>query len=208
VIDLYQLHWMDESDAALEDTWGAMARLADAGSVRWIGVSNFTTEAIARCERIRHVDSLQPHLSMLWQERLPLLDFCSRNGTGVIAYGSLAFGLLTGSITQQTTFPHDDWRSGTLGLRAYDQLFAPGRFEPNLAVVDALRPIALRVDATLAQLALAWVLHQPGITGAIAGSVSSDHVRENATAASVRLSTTDLEEIDRVLQRRAEMSVP
>jgi aryl-alcohol dehydrogenase-like predicted oxidoreductase len=184
-----------------------MARLVDAGLVRWIGVSNFTAEAIARCERIRHVDSLQPHLSMLWQERLPLLDFCSRNGTGVIAYGSLAFGLLTGSITGQTTFPDDDWRSGTHGLRAYDQLFAAARLETNLAVVDALRSIARGLGISLAQLSLAWVLHQPGITGAIAGSVSPEHVRENAAAASVRLSAADLAEIGIVLQRRAEMSV-
>jgi aryl-alcohol dehydrogenase-like predicted oxidoreductase len=208
VIDLYQLHWMDERDAMLEDTWGAMARLVRDGSVRWIGVSNFTTEAIARCERIHHVDSLQPHLSMLWQERLPLLDFCSRNGTGVIPYGPLAFGLLTGSITPQTIFPDDDWRSGTHGLLAYDQLFAPGRLEPNLAVVDALRPVALRKGITLAQLSLAWVLHQPGITGAIAGSVSREHVREDAAAATVRLSAADLEEIDGVLQLRGEVSAP
>jgi len=208
VIDLYQLHWMDESVVTLEDTWGAMARLVDAGLVRWIGVSNFTAEAIERCERIRHVDSLQPHLSMLWQERLPLLDVCSRIGTGVIAYGPLAFGLLTGSITAQTTFPDDDWRSGTHGLRAYNQLFATGRLEANLVVVDELRPIAERLGISLAQLSLAWVMHQPGVTGAIAGSVSPEHVRENAAAASVRLLPADLEEIRAVLHRRAEISVP
>src|SRR5262245_45506844 len=144
---------------------------------------------------------------MLWQERLPLLDFCSRNGTGVIPYGPLAFGLLTGSITRQTTFPNSDWRSGTHGLRAYDQLFAPGRLEPNLSVVDALRPVALRKGITLAQLSLAWVLCQPGTTGAIAGSVSPQHVRENAAAATVKLSPADLEEIDGILQLRAEVAV-
>jgi aryl-alcohol dehydrogenase-like predicted oxidoreductase len=208
VIDLYQLHWMDEGVATLEDTWGAMGRLVDAGLVRWIGVSNFTAEAIERCERIRHVDSLQPHLSMLWQERLPVLDVCSRIGTGVIAYGPLAFGLLTGSITAQTTFPDADWRSGTHGLRAYNQLFATGRLEANLAVVDELRPIAERLGISLAQLSLAWVMHQPGVTGAIAGSVSPEHIRENAAAASVSLLPADLEEIGAVLHRRAEISVP
>jgi aryl-alcohol dehydrogenase-like predicted oxidoreductase len=64
-----------------------MATLVDSGLVRWIGVSNFTADAIERCERIRHVDSLQPHASMLWQERLPLLCLCAHNGTGVVAYG-------------------------------------------------------------------------------------------------------------------------
>ena len=203
-IDLYQLHWPDEADVPLEDAWGAMADLVDAGLVRWVGVSNFTREQIERCERLRHVDSLQPHLSMLWQERLPLLEVCSGNGTGVIAYGPLAFGLLTGSIRHETTFPDNDWRSGGHGLRAYDQLFAPGRFGPNLVVVDALRPIAQRLDVSLGQLALAWLLHRDGITGAIAGSRSPEHVRENAAASNVELSTECLAEIDSILQERAE----
>lgn len=207
-IDLYQLHWLDEGDVALEDTWAAMAQLVDAALVRWIGVSNFTEDAIARCERIRHVDSLQPHLSMLWQERLPLLEFCARNGTGVIAYGPLAFGLLTGAINHETTFSEDDWRSGKRGLRAYDQLFAPGRIEANLAVVDALKPMAERRELSPAQLALAWVLHQGGITAAIVGSRSPLHVRENAAASAVALSQEDLAEIDGILDMRGEVSAP
>ncbi len=205
VIDVYQLHWLDEKDVALEETWAAMASLVDAGLVRWIGVSNFTEDAIARCERIRHVDSLQPHLSMLWQERLPLLSFCARNGTGVIAYGPLAFGLLTGGITAATRFPPDDWRSGTKGLRAYDQLFAPGRIDANLRVVDALKPHAERLAITPAQLALAWVLQQDGITAAIVGSRSPDHVRENAAASAVRFSRSDLADIGSVLRGRGEL---
>ena len=207
-IDLYQLHWPDEADASLEDAWGAMADLVSAGLVRWIGVSNFTSELIERCERIRHVDSLQPHLSMLWQERLPLLAFCSGNGTGVIAYGPLAFGLLTGAIERETTFPDNDWRSGGHGLRAYDQLFAPGRFESNLEVVDSLRPIAQRLDVSQAQLALAWLLHRDWLTGVIVGSRSPQHVRENAEASHVKLSTESLAEIDSILQNRAEVIAP
>lgn len=182
-----------------------MGALVDAGLVRWIGVSNFTEDAIARCERIRHVDSLQPHLSMLWHERMPLLSFCARNGTGVIAYGPLAFGLLTEGITADTRFPPDDWRSGTKGLRAYDQLFAPGRIDANLRVVDALRPVAERLSISPAQLALAWVLHQDGITAAIVGSRSPDHVRENASASAVRLSPSDLAEIGSILRGRGEL---
>jgi aryl-alcohol dehydrogenase-like predicted oxidoreductase len=207
-IDLYQLHWPDEADASLEDAWGAMADLVSAGLARWIGLSNFTSELIERCERIRHVDSLQPHLSMLWQERLPLLAFCSGNGTGVIAYGPLAFGLLTGAIERETTFPHNDWRSGGHGLRAYDQLFAPGRFESNLEVVDALRPIAERLGASQGQLALAWLLRRGGVTGVIVGSRSPQHMRENAAASHLKLSTESLAEIDLILQNRAEVTAP
>jgi aryl-alcohol dehydrogenase-like predicted oxidoreductase len=207
VIDLYQLHWLDEKHVALEETWAAMGALVDAGLVRWIGVSNFTEDGVARCERIRHVDSLQPHLSMLWQERLPLLEFCARNGTGVIAYGPLAFGLLTGGISAQTTFPPDDWRSGTKGLRAYDQLFAPGRIEANVRVVEGLRPVAERLAISLAQLAVAWALHQEGITAAIVGSRSPDHVLENATASAVKLSPSVLSQIASILCGRGELAV-
>jgi aryl-alcohol dehydrogenase-like predicted oxidoreductase len=206
VIDVYQLHWLDEADARLEETWGAMAGLVDAGLVRWIGVSNFNQEAIERCERVRHVDSLQPHLSMLWQERLPLVRISSRNGTGVIAYGPLAFGLLTGTITRGTRFPRDDWRSGSHGLRAYEQLFVPERLDRNLEIVERLKPIASRLGTSLARLALAWVLHLPGVTGVIAGSREPNHVRENASVAAVRLDPSDLVEIGSVLEGRGELT--
>jgi aryl-alcohol dehydrogenase-like predicted oxidoreductase len=208
VIDLYQLHWPDEGEAPLEDAWAAMGDLVDAGLVRWIGVSNFTRDQLERCERIRHVDSLQPQLSMLWQERLPLLPVCERNGTGVIVYGPLAYGLLGGGVTRATRFPPDDWRAGGHGLRAYDQLFAPERLDANLAIVDALRPIAVRTAGSLARLALAWVLSKTGVTGAIAGSRSPEHVRENAEASSVNLSRDELQEIDLLLRGRGELMGP
>ena len=208
VIDLFQLHWLDEDEVPLEETWGAMAGLVDGGLVRWIGLSNFSARDIERCERIRHVDSLQPHLSMLWQERLPLLSVCARNGTGVIAYGALAFGLLTGTITRESTFPDDDWRSGKHGLRAYGQLFAPDRFDRNLTVVDALEHIAERLGLSLPSLALAWTLHQHGLTGAIVGSRSAEHMRENAAASAVHLSPEEVAEVSSILQRRGEIDFP
>ncbi len=204
VIDLYQLHWPDPS-VPVEETWGAMARLVEDGLARMIGVSNFTDELIARCEPIRHVDSLQPQLSMLWQERRHLLSFCKTQGTGVLAYGTLAYGLLTGAITSDTTFADDDWRSGKLGLRAYDQLFAPTRFNANLDVVEALKSVAARLGVSLASLALAWVLHQDGLTGAIVGSRSRTHVVENAGAVGIELNPGDLDEIEAILARRAEV---
>ncbi len=204
VIDLYQLHWPAPS-VPVEETWAAMAQIVDDGLARRIGVSNFTDELIARCERIRHVDSLQPQLSMLWQERRHLLSFCKDQGIGVLAYGPLAYGLLTAAITINTSFPDDDWRSGKLGLRAYDQLFAPKRFEANLDVVEALKPVAARLGTSLANLALAWVLHQDGLTGAIVGSRSPRHVVENTEAVGVELDPDDLEEIEAILARRGEV---
>lgn len=199
VIDLYQLHW-PSSDVPIEDTWGAMAELAAEGIVRSIGVSNFNTELLEKCLGIRHVDSLQPHFSMLKREPLDdLLPFCAEHGIGVISYGPLGFGLLTGAITMETTFHDEDWRSGKTGMGNYEKLFAPEARAKHLAVVDALRPIADRLGVTLAQLALAWNVHQIGVTGAIAGSRDAGHTAENAGAGDVTLSDKDLHEIDAVL---------
>jgi aryl-alcohol dehydrogenase-like predicted oxidoreductase len=199
VIDLFQLHWPDR-EVPVEETWEAMAALADDGLVRSVGVSNFSSELIDRCERIRHVDSLQPPFSMLHRDgRDDLFVRCEQAGTGVLAYGPLAYGLLTGAFDETTTFSDDDWRSGKHGIGAYDELFAPGAFERSLAVVEALRPLAEGKGVTLAQLALAWALHQRGVTGAIAGSRSPSHVRENAVAGDIELTPSDLEEIEVVL---------
>lgn len=200
VIDLYQLHWPDGS-IAIEETWEAMAQLIEDGLVHNIGVSNFDQSLIERCERVRHVDSLQPHFSMLAQRgRSDLFPFCESNGTGVIAYGPLAFGLLTGAVTKDTEFSDDDWRSGKHGMGYYHSLFAPGVIERNLEVADSLRPVAERLGCSLPQLALAWVFHQHGVTGAIAGSRSPGHVRENAEAGSIELAKEDLEEIEGLLK--------
>lgn len=199
VIDLYQLHWPDGS-VPVEETWEAMARLVDDGLVRWIGVSNFSVELIERCERVRHVDSLQPQLSMLHRTgQDDLFVHCEQAGTGILAYGPLAFGLLTGRFDEGTTFSDDDWRGGKHGMGAYDELFAPVPFTRNLAIVEALRPLADARGVTLAQLALAWVVHQLGITGAIAGSRSAGHVRDNAAAGDVELTQKDLEAIEAIL---------
>jgi aryl-alcohol dehydrogenase-like predicted oxidoreductase len=200
VIDLFQLHWPDES-IAVEDTWQAMAELVDDGQVRYIGVSNFGPELIERCEAVRHVDSLQPQFSMLHQRgKTNLFPLCESNGTGIICYGPLAYGLLTGAFDKDTTFSDSDWRSGKHGMdHYYEPLFSPGNYEKNLTKVDALRPVADRLGITLPQLALAWVVHQPGVTGAIAGSRSPEHVAENAQAGSVDLEQKDLDEIDSIL---------
>lgn len=198
VIDLYQLHWPDDS-IEVETTWEAMTGLVDEGLARHIGVSNFGRELIERCEKVRHVDSLQPHFSMLWRNHRDLTRFCGERGIGVIAYAPLGYGLLTGAFNRDTNFSDDDWRSGKHGIGAYDKLFAPGKFEQSLDVVDSLRPVADRLGITLAQLALAWVVHQDGVSGAIAGSRSPQHVRENSGGGDVELSEKDLEEVESIL---------
>jgi aryl-alcohol dehydrogenase-like predicted oxidoreductase len=192
-LDLYQLHWPDETGVPVEDSWGAMAGLVDEGLVRAVGVSNFDRELIERCEAIRHVDSLQQEFSMVVLQDRELIRWCGEHGTGVVTYGPLAYGLLTGAITAETTFARGDHRGHRAGL------FAPASRARALALVDAMRPIAERVGASLAQVAIAWNVRQPGVTSAIAGSRDAAHVRSNADAGDVDLDDATLAELDAIL---------
>jgi aryl-alcohol dehydrogenase-like predicted oxidoreductase len=193
VIDLYQLHWPDSTGVPLEETWGAMAELVDAGTVRFIGVSNFDRSLIERCEAIRHVDSLQQEFSMLALDDRQLIRWCGEQGTGVVTYGPLGFGLLTGAISREQARSVTDWR------RESDGPFRDENLDRDLAIVDGLRPIAERLRISLAQLALAWNVAQPGVTSAIAGSRDAGHARDNALAGDVELDEATLAEIERLL---------
>jgi aryl-alcohol dehydrogenase-like predicted oxidoreductase len=192
-IDLYQLHWNDDAGIPVEDTWGAMSALVDDGLVRSIGVSNFDRETIERCEAIRHVDSLQPEFSMLIREHRELIRWCGEVGTGVVIYGPLAYGMLAGAVTAETVFADGDWRSGD------DGPFGPGARTRGLTLVESLRPIADEEGLTLAQLAIAWALHQPGVTAAIVGSRDANHAASNAAGADARLSDERLAQIEALL---------
>ena len=189
-IDLYQLHWPDETGVPLEETWGAMADLIQAGKVRFAGVSNFDRPQIERCLAIRHVDTLQPEFSLLAREEQEVIRWCAEVGIGVISYSPLGAGLLTGAIAPGTTFT--DWRG-----EATDGFLAD--LEGSLATVERLRPIAERLGITLSQLALAWNIAQPGVTAAIAGSRNAEHVRANTAAGDIELDDATLREIDDAL---------
>ena len=192
-IDLYQLHWPDESGVPLEETWGAMNELQDAGLVRHIGVSNFDRAQIEMCLAMRHVDSLQPEFSMLTRDHGDLIGWCGEQGIGVISYGPLAYGLLTGAITAETRFQAGDWRGEDPDEGPYADLAG------SLAIVERLRPVAERLGCELSQLALAWNVHQPGVAAAIAGSRNPSHVRANAAGGDLELDDATLEELDSLL---------
>jgi aryl-alcohol dehydrogenase-like predicted oxidoreductase len=193
-IDLYQLHWPDGSGVPVEDSWGAMGELVTAGKVRFVGVSNFDRDLIERCEALRHVDSLQQEFSMLALDDRELIAWCGERGTGVVSYSPLAVGMLTGAYGRDTTFATGDWRADD-----DEGPFAPANLERSLRVVDGLRPVAERLGITLAQLALAWNVQQPGVTSAIAGSRSADHVRANAAAGASALDAATLAELEALL---------
>jgi aryl-alcohol dehydrogenase-like predicted oxidoreductase len=195
-LDLYQLHWPDETGVPIEETWGTMVELARAGKVRALGVSNFDRPLIERCERIHHVDSLQPEFNMLTRQDQELIRWCGDRGIGVVSYSPLAAGVLTGAVTGTTVFGEGDWRGGS-SWEADE--FEPENLRRRLDVVEALRPIADRLGVSLSQLALAWNVAQPGVTAAIAGSRSPSHVRSNAAAADVLLDDATLAEIESVI---------
>ena len=203
-VDLYQIHWFDRSGPPLEETWAAMAELVDEGLVRHIGVSNFGRELIERCEAIRHLDSVQNQLSVFRQnDRLELLPWLEENGTGYLAYGPLAFGLLTGAIDETTSFPESDWRAGSMGMSYYRDFFASEVIGGWVEKARRLRALAERLGGGLPQLALRAALEAPGMTAVIAGSTKPDHVRSNAAAGELRLDPATLAEIGRILSTDA-----
>jgi aryl-alcohol dehydrogenase-like predicted oxidoreductase len=193
VIDLYQLHWPDD-DIPVEDAWATMTELQAEGKVRSIGVSNFDRDQIERCSAVHHVDSLQQEFSMVALEDRDLIAWCGEVGVGVVTYSPLGAGLLTGAIGPETTFDAGDWRASE-----GQELFGPEHLPRNLALVAALRPLADGLGISLAQLALAWNIAQPGVTAAIAGSRNAEHVRTNAAAGDVSLDDTAMAAIDALL---------
>lgn len=196
-IDLYQFHWPDESGVAIEDSWGEMLKLVDEGKVRAPGVSNFGMELLARCEKIRHVDSLQPPFSLIRRDAGgSLIPRCAARQTGVIVYSPMQAGILNDafSLDRITRMAPDDWRRKT-------KEFNPPNINNNLALRDALRPIAARHGATVAAVAVAWTLSWNGVTGAICGARTPDQVNGWVGAAKLTLTTEDLSEIAAAVKR-------
>ena len=192
-IDLYQIHWPDrDSGTPLEESWSAMAELVDKGKVRWIGVSNFDVGQLERCEAIRHVDSLQPPLSMLQRDALrTVIPWAAEHQTGVIVYSPMASGLLTGTFDRARleSLPPDDMR-----LRRAE--FTDPALSRNLALVERLRAIGRELGFSVAELAIAWALAQDGVTGAIVGARRPEQLDGWIGAAGVEVSAELLRTID------------
>ncbi len=196
-IDLYQFHWADESGVAIEDSWAEMLKLVDEGKVRAAGVSNFGMELLARCEKIRHVDSLQPPFSLIRRDAGgSLIPRCAARQTGVIVYSPMQAGILNDSFSLEriARMAPDDWRRKT-------KEFNPPNINNNIALRDALKPIAERQGTTVAAIAVAWTLSWPGVSGAICGARSPDQVNGWVGAAKVTLTAEDLTQIATAVQR-------
>jgi len=196
-IDLYQFHWPDQTETAVEDSWAAMARLVEQGKVRAAGVSNFGLELLERCEAVRHVDSLQPPFSLIRRDAAEReIPWCAARAAGVIVYSPMQSGILTDSFdaARVARLAPDDWR------RRSPEFQAPN-LDRNLALRDALRPIARRHEVSVSVVAIAWTLACPGVTGAIVGARSAEQVDGWIGAASVDLTPADLDEIAQALAR-------
>lgn len=194
-IDLYQIHWpsgsFNSEIVPIEETMRAMTDLQQQGKIRAIGVSNFSREQLAEAAQYGRIDSLQPPYSLFWRQvEQDALPYCIEHNISVIAYSPLAQGLLTGKFGPDHQFEEGD-------VRAKNKLFKGDTYQRAQAALDQLRPIAERHGCTLAQLALAWLIAQPQ-TNAIAGARNAQQATQNAKAAEVLLSDSDLADIDAI----------
>ncbi|HKN65390.1 MAG TPA: aldo/keto reductase [Gemmatimonadaceae bacterium] len=196
-IDLYQFHWPSDDGTPIEDSWATMQRLVEEGKVRLAGVSNFDVALLDRCEAIRHVDSLQPPFSLIRRDTgASQIPWCAAHDTGVIVYSPMQSGILTDrfSADRVAAMAPDDWR------RRSPQFQEPA-LSRNLALRDALLPIAGRHDTSVAAAAVAWTIAWPGVTGAIVGARSPEQVDGWIDAARIELTAEDLDEIAGALER-------
>jgi aryl-alcohol dehydrogenase-like predicted oxidoreductase len=192
VIDLYQIHW-PEPDSLIEAAWSMMAKLQQEGKVRYIGVSNFNIDQMKRAQAIAPIASLQPPYSIISPEiEKEILPYTQANNIGVIVYSPMKSGLLTGAMTRErvAAMPEDDFRKRTPN-------FKEPLLSRNLELAGLLATIGRRHGKTAGEVAIAWTLRHPGVTGAIVGMRSAKQVDGVIGAAEFRLSKDEIGEIER-----------
>jgi aryl-alcohol dehydrogenase-like predicted oxidoreductase len=192
-VDLYQVHWPDP-DTPLADTGALLAELRAAGKVRHVGVSNYSAEQLEELSETIPVETLQPPYHLFAREiEDDVLPWCLDHDVGVLVYGPLAHGLLTGTIDESTEFADDDWR-------AHSPQFSEASLTQNLTVVSQLARLADELGCTLSQLAIAWTLQHRAVDVAIVGSRSPEHIEQSVGAVDVALSDADLQRIATIMQ--------
>ena len=201
-IDLYQIHWPawagnpeSASPGSIEEAVGEMAKLKAEGKIRNIGVSNSNPSQMQRAQKVAPITSLQPPYSLLFTEvETATLPFALSHHIGVIVYSPMASGLLSGAMTRERIagLPEDDWRK-------HDANFQEPLLSRNLRLVETLRDIGQRHDATPGEVAIAWTLLNPAVTGAIVGVRSAQQVDGIAGAADLELNASDVRAIEQAL---------
>ena len=198
-IDLYQVHWPNP-DEDIEEGWQTLAKLQEEGLVRHIGVSNFSVEQMQRAEAIAPVASLQPPYSMLRRGiEEKILPYCQEHNIGVIVYSPMLSGMLSGAMTldRAINLPKNDWRRN-------NKEFQEPRLSKNIELVELLRSIGRAYEASPGEVAIAWTLNNPAVTGAIVGGRSADQVKGTYGAASLRLTDEDIQAIEKFIASVAE----
>ena len=197
VIDLYQVHWPSES-APAEETMGALVKLREQGKIREIGVSNYDSVQMAEARRFAPVISDQIKYNLLQRDiEVDALPYCRKNGIGVICYSPMAMGILSGKVNMTRKFSDTD-------VRTNHPWYQHANRRRALAALELIKPIAEAHKATLGQLAVAWILAQPGITTALVGARTAEQVRENAVAGSLRLAADEIATIRQTFERLGE----
>jgi aryl-alcohol dehydrogenase-like predicted oxidoreductase len=194
-IDLYQIHWPVDDERENEEGWTTMAELQREGKARWIGLSNWNVEQIRMAQQIAPVTSMQPPYSLINRKAEPeILPYCKEQGIGVIVYSPMGSGLLTGKMTREriANLPDDDWRKT-------DKRFQDPQLSYALDIVDKITEIGGRHGRSPAEVAIAWTLAHPAVTGAIVGGRNARQVEETTSAAEFALNDTEIEEIGRAL---------
>jgi aryl-alcohol dehydrogenase-like predicted oxidoreductase len=188
-IDLYYQHRVDP-DTLVEETWGAMKELVDAGKVRFLGISEAAPETIRKAHSVHPISALQTEYS-LWSRDVEdeILPTVRELGIGFVPYSPLGRGFLTGQITSPEDFEEDDFRRNS-------PRFQGENFQRNLDLVERVREVAQEKGVTTGQLALAWLLHQGDDIVPIPGTKRREYLEENAAAADIELSGEDLQRIE------------
>jgi len=210
-VDIYLVHWPDP-ETPLDETLGALDDIVRQGKARYIGVSNFRLAQIEEAMRLRRVDVVQYAWNMFDRRmQAEIFPYCAGQQIGVMAYGSLAYGMLSGTFHPAMQFEESDWRSksGMLGsLNLFRTLFGPDYFPRNLAAIGELKQLATKYGKTLPQFALSWTLSNPVVGTALVGFRTPDEVTENLGALGWEIVDADMAEIDTVLARHGAVTMP
>lgn len=210
-LDVYLVHWPDP-DTPLDETTHALDDIVRQGKARYIGVSNFRLAQIEECMRLRTIDVVQYGWNMFDRRmQAEIFPYCEAKQIGVMAYGSLAYGMLSGTFHAGMQFEESDWRSrgGMVGnLNLFRTLFGPDHFPRNLDAVEDLKRLAAKYEKTLPQFALRWTLSNPIVGTALVGFRTPAEVTENLGALGWTISAADMAEIDDILARHGCVTVP
>jgi len=210
-VDVYLVHWPDVN-TPFDETIRALDDIVRQGKARYIGVSNFRLGQLEACMQLRRIDVVQYGWNMFDRRMASeIFPYCATQQIGVMAYGSLAYGMLTGTFTADIQFEESDWRSrqGNLGsLNLFRSLFGPDEFPRNLRAVEELKALAAEYRKTLPQFALRWTTSNPVVSTALVGFRQPAEVEENLGALGWTISAEDTAAIDAIFARHGAVTVP